>query len=281
MQREFVVRGMRFAAQQWGDPNGLPVIALHGWLDNSASFETLSRHIKGCNIVALDMAGHGLSDHRAEHANYHIWGDLLDVLAIADVLAWPKFSLLGHSRGAMAATLLSAAEPSRVEKLVAIDSLLPVPFEAKNAADQLSKFVKSHRRLLRIKMPSYPSKRDAIAALRKSTGISEASALMLSARGLFQDGQRYRWRSDPKLTRDSAFKLTASHNESIIHALECDTLLLLAEQGEVAHRQYFSECAGLNSRIRVEKLAGCHHLHMEQQVLSVAELVNQFFMTSV
>jgi len=30
------------AAQAWGTPKNQPILAVHGWLDNSASFEILS-----------------------------------------------------------------------------------------------------------------------------------------------------------------------------------------------------------------------------------------------
>lgn len=35
---EISVGRMNFSGQEWGDPNGKPLIALHGWLDNAASF---------------------------------------------------------------------------------------------------------------------------------------------------------------------------------------------------------------------------------------------------
>lgn len=50
-------------AKVWGPPDGLPVFALHGWLDNAGSFDTLIPLLpKNLRIVAVDTAGHGLSD---------------------------------------------------------------------------------------------------------------------------------------------------------------------------------------------------------------------------
>lgn len=52
----FTVADSHFAAQAWGNENDLPILALHGWLDNSSSFFALAPQIKNAYIVAIDMA---------------------------------------------------------------------------------------------------------------------------------------------------------------------------------------------------------------------------------
>ena len=51
-------RALEFAAQEWGDSQGTHVIALHGWLDNSASFTPAGYDgkIKWCSF---NCAGYG------------------------------------------------------------------------------------------------------------------------------------------------------------------------------------------------------------------------------
>ena len=46
---------IELAAHLFGPEDGLPVIALHGWLDNANSFARLAPKLKGLRIVALDM----------------------------------------------------------------------------------------------------------------------------------------------------------------------------------------------------------------------------------
>lgn len=48
------------------------ILALHGWLDNALSFDSLASCLPAswC-IVAVDFAGHGLSSHRPEGTFYH------------------------------------------------------------------------------------------------------------------------------------------------------------------------------------------------------------------
>ena len=50
-------------AKAWGPPEGHPVFALHGWLDNAGTFDNLIPLLpQNLRIVAVDTAGHGLSD---------------------------------------------------------------------------------------------------------------------------------------------------------------------------------------------------------------------------
>ncbi|HAQ28042.1 MAG TPA: alpha/beta hydrolase, partial [Pseudomonas sp.] len=114
---------LEVAAHLYGPEDGRPVIALHGWLDNAASFSRLAPLLNGVRIVALDLPGHGLSDHRPPGAGYNIWDYAHDILQTAEQFGWQRFSLLGHSLGGIVSVLLAGAMPERIERLALIDGV--------------------------------------------------------------------------------------------------------------------------------------------------------------
>ncbi|WP_017122874.1 alpha/beta fold hydrolase, partial [Xanthomonas vasicola] len=101
------------------------MMALHGWLDNAASFVPLSAHLHAqeLDLVLLDLPGHGHSGWLPIGAEYTLSTTLQQLLQAADALGWERFTLLGHSLGGGVASLLAAAAPERVEALIAIEAL--------------------------------------------------------------------------------------------------------------------------------------------------------------
>src|SRR5690606_31937171 len=59
------IRGLR-----WGEPGMPRVLALHGWLDNAASFVPLAPLLPGLDLVAPDLPGHGRSTHLPPGTDY-------------------------------------------------------------------------------------------------------------------------------------------------------------------------------------------------------------------
>ena len=269
------INELHYAYKLWGEKGGQPVIALHGWLDNAGSFDRLAPLMTGCQIAAIDMAGHGLSGHRHPQAHYNLWDDLLDILAIADHLGWEKFVLLGHSRGALISLLLAGSLPERISALLLLDGIWPLPVPAEEAPKQLRRYLKDCRKLPGKRVPVYESSQAALEARCKSSGLSGQAAGDLLARGLVQTAKGFLWRTDPKLTAASAFKLSEAHSEAFTLALSMPTLLCLASEGFGAYPDIEQRLARF-PRIDVHKINGGHHCHMENAVLEVAALINAF-----
>ena len=56
---QWEINGLKLAGLSWGKPGDRPLLALHGWLDNAASFSLLAPLMTGYHVVALDLTGHG------------------------------------------------------------------------------------------------------------------------------------------------------------------------------------------------------------------------------
>jgi pimeloyl-ACP methyl ester carboxylesterase len=275
-ERQFFVNGYYLAAKEWNTGAHYKVIACHGWLDNAASFDVLSPLLINCHIIALDMPGHGLSDHKSSQANYNIWDDLLDILAVADDMGWEIFNLLGHSRGAIMSLLLAAAMPKRINAMVMLDAVLPQPIAIEDTVKQLHKYLVEQRRATTKTLPCYASIDEAVKARCKAAGLSEKSSRIIIERGLKKDADKFSWTSDARLTTPSAFKMSQEHNQVIADAVTVPNLLLLAAGGFGASKDFTDAIKNyktINSRL----IEGSHHFHMEQQAVLIAKIVAEFF----
>ena len=272
-----VLRDTPFAGLSWGQSEARPVLALHGWLDNAASFELLAPLLSDCRVVAPDLAGHGRSGHRPPSGSYNIWDDLPDLLLLADSLGWQRFHLLGHSRGAIVALLLAAAMPERVLSLCLLDATLPEPMKEQNVAQQLHDFMVG----MTVPQKARPVYADIDAAVRvrvRKTGIPQAAARLLVERGMVRCDGGLRWGGDPRLMTASAMKFSDGHLAALIEALSVPALVLLAQDGlgKLAEQCEYGRSIAASPG-RMELLPGGHHMHMEaERVAAVAARVEWF-----
>jgi len=272
----FLIQGKEIVGELWGEENPTPVIALHGWLDNCHSFRPLAPHLENIQLLALDMAGHGHSEHRSADASYHIWDDVREVLMIANDMGWDQFILMGHSRGAIIASLVAAVAPERIKKLVLIEGIWPETMADVEAPKQLAKFVNRYLSFDGVQK-GYQDKQKMIAGRRRGGfEISESAAAQIVERNTeHRDGYFY-WRTDVRLTMPSPMMLTLAEADSFINSIQCPTLLLMASQGLGKKMDFLGPKIAANPSISVMILEGGHHLHMEDARDTVAQAINAF-----
>jgi len=263
-QYSFTLPHMQLAGQSWGDKQAEPVIALHGWLDNAASFNWLAPKLSNYHIVAPDLAGHGRSDHRPAATPYYIWDNLADLLALADQQGFAHFHLLGHSMGAGIATLLAAIAPDRVRSLVLLDGLAPMTTAAEQAPAQMAQALRQRNRIGSRHVKHYASFNDAVVARERSRfPVSRAAAEALVERALSPSSAGWKWHTDPCLILPSVLRLTEAQVCEFLKLIKVPVLLCLAEQG-IATPQTHKLAACIDS-IQVERVPGSHHFHMDEE----------------
>ncbi len=252
-------------AQAWGDPALPPLLALHGWLDNAASFDRLAPLLcKHFHIVAIDLPGHGRSGWHAPGAWYHFADFPGEVLAVADALGWERFSLLGHSLGGGIASMLAAACPSRVDRLLLIEALGPIAGEADQALAQLQRAVVERAAVEAKSLRVFTDLADAIAARMQANGLSHDAAALLVARGIKPVTGGYSWSTDPRLTLSSPLRFTEDQILAILRGIHAATLLILAQpEAPYLKRETMQQRIAEVADIQVLRLPGSHHLHLE------------------
>lgn len=248
----------------WGEPSAPPLLALHGWLDNAGSFAQLAPLLaRRFRVIALELPGHGHSDHPAAGASYHYLDHVQTVLETIEVLQLQGCILLGHSLGAGIAALIAATAPPGIERLLLIEGLGPL---GDDGSQTLQRFRDAHapraegNRPLRV----FRDIDQAVSARCIASGMRAELARPIVERGLTRIGDGWRWRSDPRLTRPSPVRLAESQIHALLRGIEIPTALLLAQPAtsylpSVPMRQR-ADCV---PRITVSHMNGGHHLHLE------------------
>lgn len=260
-ERRVTAWGLSLAGRFWPG-QGMPVLALHGWLDNANSFAPLAQHMTN-PLFALDFPGHGWSEHRPADIATHYVDYVRDVLAVLDDLGWERCLLLGHSMGAGVATILAGAFPERLAALVAIEGLGPPTTPASEAPANLRKAITDMHALSAKQKPVYADLDAAVQArTRGFGGLDEAASRLLCERGLEQVPDGWTWRADPRLRLTSSLRMTEDQVLAFLDAIDVPALLVGADQG-MAGAGAFDQRAERVKGLRVRRLPGRHHLHME------------------
>lgn len=274
-EMRWTVNGLELAGLAWGDPAATPLLALHGWLDNAASFAVLAPLLDRFHVVAMDLSGHGRSDHRSADAGYQIWEDLPELVGVVDQLGWEQFCLMGHSRGAAIACLLAAAFPERVKRLVLLDGIAPEPVEEARFALQLRAHIEDKKYWSARRKRIYATMEEA-ESTRTAQALPAGAASMLVARNLRRCEGGYCWTTDMRLRGASSVKLTAGHIRAVLEALEMPSLLLLAEQGLGRQVDLAAPARRHMKHLQLEQVDGGHHFHMGPGAADIAARVNCF-----
>ena len=266
----------QLAALGLGDPGKPLLLALHGWLDNAASFIPLAQHLQNYYVLAIDLPGHGMSPHRSEDAHYHLVDWVQDLHGLITAQGWQDVSILGHSLGGIIASLYAASFPEMVKHLILIESFGPLTEPEDTSPQQLRDSV-----LSRLEIASRPARHpkdeaQAVTARKLAGDMRAPSAALLVKRNLraLDDGC-LQWRSDRRLRTISSLRMTNAQAEAFLRAVQAPVLLLLGEKGFEKLRVNLAKRQEWVKDLTVRTLPGGHHLHMDYP-LQAADSIQDF-----
>mmetsp|Transcript_15962 Transcript_15962/g.62358 ORF Transcript_15962/g.62358 Transcript_15962/m.62358 type:complete len:303 (-) Transcript_15962:33-941(-) len=261
--------GTLLAAKSWGDESAsIGVVAVHGFLDSAASFDTLApRLVAGCSdirVVAIDLSGHGKSSHRPNHTNYHSsW--VMEVITVADALGWDQFSLMCHSMGTMVGVTLAGAMPYRIRHMILFDAIGPGSVPPEKSPLLLERALKQRLQFLQRQPRVYKNVDELVSRMMKSDSqLTEASARRLVERGSELVPGGYTFSHDARLRGPSLSYMTEDQVLAFVARITCPVLVIWA-----ATRWY--KLDDKRNRVReqtfpnvtVVNVEGNHHVHLE------------------
>jgi pimeloyl-ACP methyl ester carboxylesterase len=255
--------GLRVAGLAWGPEDGIRVLALHGWLDNAASFSRLGPLLEGIRLVALDLPGHGLSDHFQTGWAHHFVDWVPAVLGALDALGWDSCRLVGHSMGAGISSLVPAVAPDRIERLVLIEGAGPLSGAAEGAPKRLAAALHDEaQRVERGPARPFPDLAVAIQARMRGSDLDEEAAGLLVSRGADVAAVGVRFRHDPRMKLRSRLRLTEEQVWAFLAGIPCPVLAIRASHGFPFPEDQVRERLARIPDCRVVEVEGDHHLHL-------------------
>lgn len=258
------LKALELQGLSWGTPTQEPILALHGWLDNAASFGRLAPLCPDFYWLAPDLAGHGFSDHRPRGVPYYLWDNLADLAELQTQQGWGACHLVAHSMGAAVATLYAAVYPERVKSLWLIDGMVPVTYLEEDLPLRMREAIEKRTLLEGRTSLGYGRYEDALQARMQSRfGVDQEAAEALLARSLSQRQGRWVWHTDPALRLTSVLRLSEAQVRGFLQAVQCPITLFMPQAGIAetltqGYRDYVKH-------LEVVHLPGGHHVHLEVQ----------------
>lgn len=276
-EKESVLPGLtgQIIALELGDPDGIPIIALHGWLDNAASFIPLCEHLEKFRWLCLDLPGHGKSAHRPAGGVYHLTDYVADLHAVVQELDLQKCNLVGHSLGAGVVAMFAAAFPGKVNRLVLLDGLGPIAGEDVDSLIQLRESMAFFEQISPDNSLGYTTWEALKNARLRSGIIAPHSVELLLRRGAKWVDDRFVVLSDARLKQPSSLYMSQEKILAILGGIEASTLLVMAKNGLLIKSMSTAKRIAAIQNLTTVTVEGAHHVHMDNPEL-VAQEIERF-----
>lgn len=260
---EFPLANITLRGIGYGDPSKPMILALHGWLDNAASFNPIAEYLTDYYIVALDIIGHGLSSHRSDGAHYHLIDFPYDLHELVEAQGWQSFILMGHSMGGIIATIYASCFPEHVSKLISIESFGPMTKDTQSSPTQLRDSILSRLKAQRSEAKHPRSIERTVEARAMVGDIKLESARLLITRNIREENEQLFFTTDRRLRTFSSLRMTDSQAEAFLRNIQCPTLVITGTQGYESMRTALNKRLDWVENLTMAECEGYHHLHMD------------------
>lgn len=265
----------QLAALEWNAEQATTILALHGWLDNAASFSHLAPLLADYHVLAIDLLGHGESDRLLTETEFNFENAITLVKDVIEHLGKDNVILLGHSIGATIASMVAIHYPQWVKKLIMIDAIGPLTAEVAVTHLPLKISVAAFKAAEQRGEKIYPSKPDMLSLRAKVNQLTETQILPLFTRAIETVDGGFRWCHDPNLKLASMMTLNEPQVQEFFKQLTVPTLVIEASQGLIRNANVLAERKAIIPNLQYITLEGGHHVHLSHPA-DVAHVIQNF-----
>ena len=277
-----MLAGKLWQPQYPSTPKKLGVLMLHGFLSNAASFDPLIEYFPNhLTLLAIDLAGHGFSDHYPVKNAYNYSSFISDVIEVLKYMSWEQTILVGHSFGGNVAINVAGILQNRISKLIVLEGAYPPDSKYETYSDYILEMYENTNNIKVKKDRVYPSKAKVVERIIEGNpDILHSSAEILATRACREENGGY------VLTRDiglhkPAFLISTTcfwdvFCQTFYNRITMPALFLIADE---------SPYNGLDNRIerkyklspttRIVHIPGNHQVHMDNPS-EVGRIIKEF-----
>jgi pimeloyl-ACP methyl ester carboxylesterase len=235
--------GLPIHCLEWGEPNGDPLLLVHGFLDLAFSWtpfvaELQQRAARPLWIVAPDCRGHGDSGWVGAGGYYHFPDYVLDIDCVVQTLGVKFFKLIGHSMGGTISLLYAGSFPDRVTKLVLIEGVGPVGMNFADAPLRMAQWIGEIRQRGRNHFREYSSVEAGANQLRQTNPrLQDVFARSLAQAAMRQTaGGKWVWKFDPLHRTASPQPFYTAQAVEFLRHIECPVVIVDGKQSHQTRR---------------------------------------------
>lgn len=239
--------GLTIHYLEWGEPDGEPLVLVHGFLDLAYSWrifvdELLPRSRRSLRIIAPDCRGHGDSGWVGAGGYYHFPDYVLDLERVLRVAGVGQVKLIGHSMGGTISFLYTGAFPRRVDQLVLIEGIGPVGMQFSDAPQRMEQWIAEVNQRGRNHFRQYSSIAAGASQLcQTNPRLNAGFALELARAGMKQrDNGKWIWKFDPLHRTATPQPFYTDQAVAFLRRIACPVLIV---DGKDSHQKPRSDKA--------------------------------------
>jgi pimeloyl-ACP methyl ester carboxylesterase len=202
--------------------------------------------VAGRRVVALDLSGHGDSDHRTSYSA-ELWGD--EVAAVVAEIAGGQATLVGHSMGGWASVVCAARRPEGIGAIILLDCFIRRPrpgaeWEPRGMSER--------------PLRSYRSRQEAVEAFRLVPAQPVHPELLraIAEASVRPNGGGWQWKFDPAIAQGFSDGLIRDH----LLRVRCPIHLVYGTEDQLVSAATADEISSMTGLpVPATALPGAHH----------------------